>query len=123
MNETISAALRDHADGDIHIERLLGAVHAGARRRRQRRVAVVGAALAVVVVLASVSAATPVPRSTPVGGPVLTRPPLVAATSAADSPEVLGADPTLFHLDLVGLTDWRALAWSVRPGHRSDAAH
>jgi len=97
MNETISAALRDHADGDIHIERLLGAVHAGARRRRQRRVAVVGAALAVVVVLASVTAATPVPRSTPVGGPAPTRPPLVAGTSAADSPAVLGADPALFH--------------------------
>ena len=52
MNETISAVLREHADGDIHIERLLGAVHAGARRRRRHRLTLAGGAL--VVVAASV---------------------------------------------------------------------
>jgi hypothetical protein len=31
MNDTIAEVLRDHADDDVHIERLLGAVHAGAR--------------------------------------------------------------------------------------------
>jgi hypothetical protein len=51
MNETISAALRDHADGDIHIERLLSAVHAGARRQRRRRLAPAGGAVVALVAM------------------------------------------------------------------------
>jgi hypothetical protein len=36
---------------------------------------------------------------------------------ATFSPTVIGADPTLFHLDLAGLDGWSNLAWSARTGY------
>jgi hypothetical protein len=121
MNETISTALRDHADGDIHIERLLSAVHAGARRRRQRRLALACGAV-VVAALVGVTGAVSTRQPATIAGPALEaaipRPPHVERVpAAADAPEVLGADPSLFHLDLTGLTGWTYLSWSSRRGH------
>ncbi len=118
MNEIISAALRDNADGDIHIERLLTAVHTAVRRRRQRRLALVSAA-AVVLVLVSLAAVLSSRRPATIAGPApqatFPRPPQVERVpSAADSPGVLGSDPTLFHLDLSDLSGWKDLSWASR---------
>jgi hypothetical protein len=117
MNEIISAALRANADGDIHIERLLDAVHAGARRRRQRHLALAcGAVVAVVLVgLAGVTASR---RPATIGGPppvpALPRPPRVERVpTAVGSPGVLASDPTLFHLDLSDLSGWKNLSWAA----------
>jgi hypothetical protein len=123
MNDTIETVLREHADDDIHIERLLTAVHAGVRRRRQRRAVLTGAALVVVAALAGVTGATPEPRtvSPGTGGDVdLPRPPAVAGQlTAAKAPRVLGESLSLFHLDLVGSAvpaDWSALSWASQRG-------
>jgi hypothetical protein len=125
MNETLSTVLREHADGDVHIERLLGAVHAGVRRRRQRRLAVVCGAAVLVTASVTVTAAAPGPDlGTVVSAPPLDahpRPPQVVNSPAAITrPEVLGSDPSLFHLDLTGLAGlngWVNLAWSSRAGY------
>jgi hypothetical protein len=126
MTDLISAALRERADGDIHIERLLAAVHAGARRRRRRRVA--GTACAVVAAVA-VAAAGGVVVSGTGGAPVrpaaspappgeIPRPPVLEGVPVASfTPTALGSDPTLFHLDVTGLASWSGLSWSSRPGY------
>jgi hypothetical protein len=139
MNETITAALREHAQGDIHIDRLLGAVHAGARRRQRRRRAVAGGAVIVVAVAALVGVRGVVPGPAPVAGPASAatpRPPrLDGAATVATSPAELGADPTRFHLDLIGLNDtdsvsagaratgdpdgWSGLSWAAQDGHET----
>jgi hypothetical protein len=118
MNEIISAALRENADGDIHIERLLSAVHTGVRRRRQRQLAL-GSAAGVVLVLASLAVVLSSRQPATIAGPAPTatfpRPPQVEhLPTAADSPSVLGSDPTLFHLDLSDLSGWKALSWASR---------
>ena len=122
MNETISAALREHADGDIHIERLLDAVHAGARRRAWRRRALVGFGAAVVVAalvgvagLVSARGGPTVADQVPDDG--VPRPPRIAGVAdVARRPAALGSDPTLFHLDVSGLTGWRHLQWASWSG-------
>lgn len=128
MNETILAVLRENADGDIHIETLLRAVHTGARRQRRRRQVMASAAVAVVVVaaLVGVSGATAGRRPATSAGPApqatMPRPPrVVGAPTAADSPAVLGVSPSLFHLDLTDLPGWRELSWDSRPGHEEMA--
>jgi len=45
VNAIIETVLREHADEDIHIERLLTAVHAGARHRSAPPAVAAGAAL------------------------------------------------------------------------------
>lgn len=120
MNETISAVLRDHADGDVHVERLLATVYADVRRRRQRRLALTCAVL-VLAALAGVSGAMrSAPRAPDVASApeaTMPRPPRVGGLpAAAGAPRVLATDPTLFHLDLTGLTGWNHLAWSSRGG-------
>jgi hypothetical protein len=123
MNETISAALRDHADGDIHIERLLDAVHAGARRRARRRRSL--QAFGAVVVVAALVGVTGTVFERRQGQTVadqeaadgIPRPPRV--TGAADAvrrPAVIGSDPTLFHLDASGIADWTYLQWASWSG-------
>ncbi len=124
MNDTIAEVLRAHADDDVHVERLLSAVHTGVRRRRQRRAALTGAALIVVAALAGVTGATAVPRTASptaerdvtVSGP----PSVTGRLTVAKAPQVLGQDRSLFHLDVAGATvpgDWWALSWSSRNGH------
>jgi hypothetical protein len=122
MTEVISAALRDRAEGDIHVERLLSAVHTGVRRRRRRRM--VGTACAVVAVAALAAAGGVVFAGTrdapvrPATAGDFPRPPRVeGAPVAAFTPSSLGSDPTLFHLDLTGLDGWGSLRWSSRPGY------
>jgi hypothetical protein len=137
MNETITAALREHAEGDIHIDRLLGAVRAGARRRQRRRRAVAGGAVIVFAVAALVGVRGVLPGRSPVAGPppaATPRPPrLDGAATVAASPAELGADPTRFHLDLIGLNGadsvaggalaagdlgrWTSLSWAAQQGH------
>ncbi len=121
MNTNISAVLHEHADDDVHIERLLGAVHAGVRRRRQVRTALAGGAVVVLAALVGVTGATPSQQpATPAAGPGpdILRPPGIAGMPVATKvPQVLGANPSLFHLDLSGLTGWQALSWSSRSGH------
>ena len=122
MTDIISAALRDRVEGDIHVERLLSAVHTGVRRRRRRRL--FGTAFAVVAV-GALAAAGGVVFSGTRGAPVrpasvgdIARPPRVdGAPVAAFTPSSLGSDPTLFHLDLTGLDGWGTLRWSSRPGY------
>jgi hypothetical protein len=123
MNDTIETVLREHADDDIHIERLLTAVHAGVRRRRQRRAVLTGAALMVVAALAGVTGATPEPRTVSPGTGAdvdIPRPPVLAGQlTAAKAPRVLGESPSLFHLDVLGSAvpaDWSALSWSSQRG-------
>jgi hypothetical protein len=94
MSHMISATLRERADGDIHIERLLSAVHTGARRRRRWRLAAT-AACVVVTVAALVD-----------GAPV-----------ATFTPTVIGSDPSLFHLDVTGLDRVANPEWSSRTGY------
>lgn len=121
MTDMISATLRARAEGDIHIERLLSAVHTGARRRRRRRFAVAAAALVAVASLAAAgSGAFFGTRGAPVDvaqPPDISRPPLVeGAPVATFTPTVIGSDPGLFHLDLTGLDGWANLVWSSRTG-------
>jgi hypothetical protein len=121
MDEMIATALRERAEGDVHVERLLGAVRAGVRRQRRFRLVVgCGAAAAVVATLvgvAGVVAPADRQRDARTGEPALTtfpRPPAVdSAPTAAESPEVLGSDPGLFHLDLIDLSGWRSVAWAA----------
>jgi hypothetical protein len=120
MSQTISRVLDEHADDDVHIERLLAAVHVGVRRRRQRRAAVVGASLLVMATLAGVTGA--VPSLTTAGRDADgSRPPIVAGQpTLAQAPQVLGKDRSLFHLDVNGAdrpADWWAMSWSSRSGH------
>lgn len=125
MTDLISAALRERADGDIHIERLLAAVHAGARRRRRWRITATASA---VVAAVAVAAAGSVAVSGTGGAPVrpaastspgeIPRPPVMAGVPVASfTPTALGSDPTLFHLDLTGLAAWTGLSWSSRAGY------
>jgi hypothetical protein len=122
MTEMIAAALRDKAEGDIHVERLLSAVHTGVRRRRRRNL--LGTACAVVAV-AVLAAGGGVVSSMTRGAPVrpasvgdIARPPRVdGAPVASFTPSSLGSDPTLFHLDLTGLSGWGILRWSSRAGY------
>jgi hypothetical protein len=121
MTDMISSTLRDRADGDIHIELLLAAVHTGVRRRRRRGLA---AAACAVVTAAALTAAGGVTffrtHEAPPGvaeSADIPRPPLVEdAPVATFTPTVIGSDPTLFHLDVTGLDDWANLAWSSRTG-------
>lgn len=120
MDHMIATALREHAEGEIHIERLLDAVRTGARRQRRRRLAVgCGAALAVVALIGAVAlAAAPGRQPDPVTarpGPAgFPRPPAFPAViTAADAPEVLGSTPALFHLDLVDPAGWRFASWAA----------
>jgi hypothetical protein len=124
MSDPISTVLHDHAEGDVHVERLINAVHAGARRHRQRRLAAVGSAVIVVAALVGITGAMSSRQaSAPVADPApdaatLPRPPsVVGAPTAARSPGVLGSDLSLFHLDLTGLTGWSSVTWAVRTGH------
>jgi hypothetical protein len=121
MDEMIATALRERAEGDdVHVERLLGAVRAGVKRQRRRRFAFGCGAAAAVVTLVGVAGAVALPGREPgagAGAPAeveLPRPPSAGnVATAADSPEVLASDPGLFHLDLVGLSGWRWVAWSA----------
>jgi len=123
VNETISSVLRDHADGDIHIERLLGAVHAGARRRRQRRLALTTGAMVVAAALVGVTGVVSTRQSAPVAGPVpdhgVPRPPTVERVpTLPGAPHILGSNPTLFHLDVADLAGLTYVSWSARgDGH------
>ncbi len=126
MTDLISTVLRDRADGDPHIERLLSAVHAGARRRRRQRLAVSACAVVTVVALAAAGhVAFPGPRGAPDRSATpatevnrIPRPPLVTgAPVAAFTPTALGGDPTLFHLDVTGLRSWTSLRWTAMAGY------
>src|SRR5206468_2278431 len=68
MTDTISAVLREHAEGDIHIERLLGAVRTGALRRRRRRTVLTSGVTMLALLLVAVAGATPGRRSAPSSG-------------------------------------------------------
>jgi hypothetical protein len=120
MDEMIATALRERAEGDVHVERLLGAVRAGVKRQRRRRFALGCGAAAAVVTLAGVAGVVALPGRQPgarTGAPVeagLPRPPSAGAVpTAVESPEVLASDPGLFHLDLIDLSGWRWVAWSA----------
>lgn len=123
MNETISSVLHDHADGDIHIERLLGAVHAGARRQRHRRLALTGGAVVMAAALVGVTGTVSIRQPDPVAGPIpdggIPRPPTVEHVPLpAGAPQVLGSSPTLFHLDIADLSGLTSVSWSSRrDGH------
>src|SRR4051812_27943728 len=126
MKETISSVLRDQADGEIHIESLLSAVHAGARRRRHRRLALTAGA-AVVVALAGATGVVLTPESGPVARPALDggspRPPAVERLTVDTGPlKTLGTDPTLFHLDLTDLDDLSYVSWSSRSDGQQELA-
>jgi hypothetical protein len=131
MDHMITTALHAHAEGDVHVERLLDSVRAGARRQRRRRIAVgCGAALTVVALIGAVGGLVrPDPRPVPwtgappgVGSPVaLPRPPgAPGAPTVAEQPAALGSGPGLFHLDLDldGLTGWSFASWAA--GGRSE---
>jgi hypothetical protein len=122
MTNLISATLRDRAEGDIHIERLLSAVHTGARRRRQRRLTMSACAVVAVAALAAAgSVATSGTRDAPASpapGADIPRPAVVEGSAVASfTPTVLGSDPTLFHLDVTGLDGWGAVQWSSRTAY------
>jgi hypothetical protein len=122
MDDMIATALREHADGDIHVERLLDSVRAGVRRQRRRRFAASCGAAVVAVGLVAVAgvAALPDRRPDAVTGPpppvAFPRPPAADGPTAAEAPEVLGSGPALFHLDVTGLIGWRFAAWAA--GHK-----
>lgn len=114
MNERIVAALHANADGAVHIERMLSAVHAGVRRRRHQRFAIAGGAVVAVAALVGVTVAVPVRPAVTIAGPQtapIPRPPRVAQASD------FGSDPTLFHLDLTDAPGWKNLNWEARRGH------
>jgi len=126
MNETISTTLRERAEGDVHIEWLLDAVHAGARRQRRRRIALSCAAVAAVVAAGVVTVATngsdgppdgPADQPPTVLAPPPVPPRVTGFASAVDSPAAFGSDATLFHLDLADLSGWRHIAWAAQVGH------
>jgi hypothetical protein len=120
MDDMITTALRERAEGDIHVERLLGAVRAGVRRQRRRRFAIGCGVSATVAALVAVAGLAVVPGRAPdtIGAPPpaagFPRPPVAgSAPTAADVPEVLGSDPALFHLDLFDMSGWRYVSWAA----------
>jgi hypothetical protein len=119
MDDLIATALRERAEGDIHVERLLGAVRAGVRRQRWRRFAVgCGAVAAVTGLLAAAGVAVAPGRGPDTGAapPPVTafpRPPEAGSVpTAAEVPAAFASDPTLFHLDLADMSGWRHVAWA-----------
>jgi hypothetical protein len=118
MDDLIATALRERAEGDIHVERLLGAVRAGVRRQRRRRFAVGCGAVAVAGLVAAVGVAVAPGRgpgtvAAPPPVAAFPRPPAAAAPTAADAPDVLASDPTLFHLDVADMSGWSAVSWAA----------
>ncbi len=116
IEHALAVALREHAEGDVHVENLLDhARREGRGYRRRRRVAGLCAVVATVAVAAAVPALLPergrvpapstgvqtaAPSASPYGGE-LTRPPLATgATPATVDPAVIAKDPLLLHLDL-----------------------
>jgi hypothetical protein len=119
MTETISSVLHEYADGDVHIERLLGAVHAGARKRRNRRLTAVGGILVAAVLAAVTGAVSTAPEPLSLAAPSAERPPALAhGMTIAKSPDAIGFSPSQFHLDLTGdFVGWKAVSWTSRGGH------
>jgi hypothetical protein len=100
MDEMIATALRERAEGDVHVERLLDAVRAGVRRQRRRRFLVGCGAAAVVATLVGAAGAVALPGRGPdtrTGGPARTafpRPPSAGSLpTAAESPRCSAPTP------------------------------
>ncbi|GIJ43199.1 hypothetical protein Val02_00850 [Virgisporangium aliadipatigenens] len=75
--------------------------------------------LAATTLLIGSSAWWPGNRGTvPIPETAAARPPATGGMNAIEAPEVVGSDPTLFHLDVADLRGWSSVAWSSgRNGH------
>lgn len=126
FEEDLARALRDHAEGDVPVEALLGRAQRLGQRRRRRHMAGMGVALTLAMVTAVAvggpalgalrhsggggpgTAGTALAAghagsvaASPAPSPSLSRPPVAAgARSATADPSVVGADPLLLHIDV-----------------------
>ncbi|MFE9204967.1 hypothetical protein [Micromonospora sp. NPDC007230] len=121
LDERITSALRERAEGEIDTGRLLRASRARGRRRQLRRRAATGTTLALVGVLGFVGV-----TGTDLGGlrgrlPWTAATPTVAAPvppradgvpGAAQRPDLVGSDPQVLHLG-VDTSQARYLRWAV----------
>ncbi|MEU8297882.1 hypothetical protein AB0C04_11410 [Micromonospora sp. NPDC048909] len=119
LDERITRALRDHADGPVDTNRLVTAAVNGGRARRRRRRAVLGAALGVAVALGAgvalrtPSSALPTPAVTP-SPTVVTPPRAPGVPGAAARADLVGTDPGLLHFGVdpaaAEVVAWRSAA-------------
>jgi hypothetical protein len=129
LERSLALALREHAEGDVHIAELIGGARRLGRRYRRRRRALGLGSGAVLALVASVGAGAVVPARwprlngpgvpgaraalsapaslspTPFPSPAsmsgLSRPPVLGGVRpAAVDPGVVGSDPMLLHFDL-----------------------
>jgi hypothetical protein len=133
IDDEVLAAMRERAEGGVHVESLLdGARRQGVRRRRYRQVALaVGAAAVVATTAGAVAAvpwnragppppvgvASPPPPSTPTTAPDL-RPPVATGAPPLTQGSQVGADPRVFHLDVTDPGAVR-LQWTAGQGAES----
>ncbi|MFI7209747.1 hypothetical protein ACIBP4_07870 [Micromonospora maritima] len=129
LDQRITSALRERAEGEIDTDRLLRDARTLGRRRQVRRRLTTGTALALVGVLGLAGAVR-----TDVGGLAgrmpwaATTPTTVApvppradgATAAAQRPDLVGSDPLVLHL---GLDTRRAryLGWAAYTANRTES--
>jgi hypothetical protein len=141
IDDEVRAALRERAEGGVHVEALLhGARRRGVRRRRYRRVALAVGTAAVAVTVAGAVTAIPwhgtrapvaggVPSPSATGGPSPSatggplplrdnRPPVAAGAPPLAQGGQVGADPRLFHLDVTDPAAVR-LQWTAGQSEES----
>ncbi|MBU8856750.1 MULTISPECIES: hypothetical protein [unclassified Micromonospora] len=130
LDQRITSALREHAEGEIDTGRLLRRSRALGRRRQVRRRATAGTALALVGVLGLTGAIRadvgglagrmPWTAATPEVAPPPVPPLADGAPGALQRPDLVGTDPRTLHL---GLDTGRAryLGWSVHSSNRVES--
>ncbi|WP_446216637.1 hypothetical protein [Micromonospora sp. IBHARD004] len=122
LDQRIARVLRERAEGDIDIDRLLDGSRTRGRRRQLRRRTAAGGALALIGVLGFAGVTGPPLTGLPGRLPWTAASPTVAApvppwadgvAGAAQRPDLVGADPTVLHLG-VDPAKARYLGWGVR---------
>jgi hypothetical protein len=138
IDEVFVLAIRERADGAVHVESLLsGARRRGIRRRRVRRAASGLAVTVLVLAGAGTAALTPwwesatpnvvrgpteTPRASGSSGVVplsQVRPPLASGALAVDAGGGVGGDRHLLHLDVNDPAGLGMLGWRSGPGWES----
>jgi hypothetical protein len=123
LGPILTDSLRARAGHDIDPAPIMrAAVVKGARIRRRRRAATAAVAVVAVLGLAAVAVRLPRADTDPPVVPLLAEPALRLPSAdgqpgAADRPDLVGADPTVLHFDVDGITAGaHDVVWSVGKG-------
>ncbi|MET8063003.1 hypothetical protein ACFYON_19520 [Micromonospora sp. NPDC005686] len=121
LDQRIASVLREHAEGEVDLDRLTAGAVTGGRRRLHRRRAVFGGGLALVALLGGLAVVPGLPGvDRPLTGPAAPAapaagavPPLMRAEpGAAGAPEAVGTDAGVLHFG-VDPTRARYLRWET----------